>query len=422
MQDSAAALQSKPQRVLRVLWISHLVPYPPKGGVLMRSNYLISELARHHTVDLLALNQSKLLGSYYESNEAGLKAARSALAPELGHMETFEFESQGKRSLAVKSLFSRLPYSVGWFTSEEFAGAIKHRLDAEAYEVVHFDTVGLAQYRHLVRDIPTVLDHHNIESHMMLRRAQKESNPAKKLYFYQEGIRLRQYEKAVLPTFDGHITCSDVDGQRLRELSPDTSVQAIPNSVRVDPAFLPGERKGRRLLFIGGMDWYPNRSAVTHFIRQIWPLIAEQNREVEAHFIGKNPGEELTGLAGGHERIHIHGFVDDITSFYRDSDIFVCPINDGGGTKLKVLDAMAHYLPIVGYPEACEGIEVKDGKHALIAHNPHDFANKVVGLLANPQAARSMGEHARKLVAEKYEAGKVGENLSKYYTEVAQKL
>src|SRR5690606_23124487 len=147
MQNSAVLLRSESAGCLRVLWISHLVPYPPKGGVLMRSNYLISELARRHRVDLLALNQANLLRSYFDSNEAGLKAARSALEADIAHMETFEFESPSREVLAFKSLFTEFPYSVAWFSSRAMAKAISERLRTVDYDLVHFDTVGLAQYR-----------------------------------------------------------------------------------------------------------------------------------------------------------------------------------------------------------------------------------------------------------------------------------
>src|SRR5690606_28088086 len=310
-----------------------------------RSNYLISELARRHRVDLLALNQANLLRSYFDSNEAGLKAARSALEADIAHMETFEFEIPSRVALAFKSLFTEFPYSVAWFSSRAMAKAISERLRTVDYDLVHFDTVGLAQYRHLVKDgTATVLDHHNIESHMMLRRARKEGNPLKKLYFYQEGLRLRRYEKQVLPLFDAHITCSDTDSERLQAICGGLDMRPIANAVRVDTSFAPklGDRKSNRLIFIGGMDWYPNRSAMLHYLREIWPRLAEQRPDLQMHIIGKNPDPELSELAAGARGVSVHGFVDDIDSFYRASDVFVCPIHDGGGTKLKVLDAMAH--------------------------------------------------------------------------------
>lgn len=412
---------------LKILWISHLIPYPPRGGVLMRSNYLATELARQHQVDLLALNQSQLLQSYYPTVADGMAAARQALAGSFRKLEFFELSAgqtlADKRALALRSLFSELPYSVGWLRNEALAQAIEERVRQEDYDLLHFDTVGLAQYRPSTLDVPAVLDHHNIESHMMLRRAEKEWNPLKKAYFYQEGFRLRHYEMKVLPLFQGHITCSSLDTERLVDLHQNLSVKAIPNSVRIDPAFQPANNNNtsnNRLLFIGGLDWYPNRDAVLHFCKVIWPRIIEQRPEIELHIVGKNPGTEIRRFADADPRIRVHGFVEDISAMYRHSDVFICPIRDGGGTKLKILDAMAHYMPVVGYPEACEGIDVVYGENAMVVKTPQAFADAVLQLLASPQVARRIGERARRLVEEKYEAVRVGEDLCRYYREVAQ--
>lgn len=412
---------------LKILWISHLIPYPPKAGVLMRSNYLATELAREHQVDLLALNQQQLMQAYFPSVSDGIAAAEQALGKSFRKLEFFDLtEGQTpaeKRSLALRSLFSELPYSVAWLRNQALAQAIEEKVRSEHYDLVHFDTVGLAQYRHATLGVPAVLDHHNVESHMMLRRAEKEANPLKKAYYYQEGLRLKHYEMKVLPLFQGHITCSQLDSERLSDLHADLSIKAIPNSVQIDRDFEPANDQqagSNRLLFLGGLDWYPNRDAVLHFCREIWPRIVAQRPDTEFHIVGKNPDADIRRFAASAPRIHVHGFVDDIRSIYQHSDVFVCPIRDGGGTKLKVLDAMAHYMPLVGYPEACEGIDIRYGETALVANTAENFANCVLELLADPQKARAIGQAARKLVEEKYEAARVGEELCRYYREVAK--
>lgn len=418
---------SQAKERLKILWISHLIPYPPKGGVLMRSNFLATELARHHQVDLLALNQPGLMGAYFPSQEEGIEKARAALEPSFGRIEfcasSVPAGSRAKAWLAGKSLFTKLPYSIACLTDPELEKAIEGRIRRQDYDVVHFDTIGLAQYRHLAGDLPTVLDHHNVESQMMLRRAEKEPNPVKKLYFYQEGYRLRRYERELAPQFDGHITCSEVDSERLHELVQGLNIKCIPNAVRVadhQPQNNPQPGETKDLLFIGGLDWYPNRDAVMHLAEEIMPRLAE-HLEGDVHIIGKNPPAALTGMAAEFPRFHIHGFVDDIEEVYRRSLIFVCPIRDGGGTKLKVLDAMAHGMPVVGYPETFEGLEVTDGQDCLLCTTPEQFSRRVLELQREPERARLIGERARRLVEEKYEAVKVGAALADYYRQVAAK-
>lgn len=391
----------------------------------MRSNYLLSELARYHRVDLLALNHKDLLLSYFDSEEEGISKAKEQLAARLEYIGICSFEAYtatARRLLALKSLISEHPYSVGWLTSHEMARAIKRRLAETHYDLVHFDTLGLAQYRHLVIGIPTALDHHNIESHMMLRRAAKESNPVKKAYFFQEGHRLRRYEKAILKRFDTHVTCSEVDRERLLALDGSIDVKVIPNTVRIPEAYPRPVSLTKKMLFIGGLDWYPNRDAMLHFCRKIWPEILRRVPEAQMDIVGKNPGNEILAAAEAYPGLRVHGFVEGLDHLYQEAAVFVCPIRDGGGTKLKVLDAMAHQLPVIGYPESCEGLAIKDGNHALIARSSGDFAAKAVRLLCDPKRAWRLGAEGYRLVAQRYDAVRVGRDLSEYYLKLAKKI
>jgi glycosyltransferase involved in cell wall biosynthesis len=395
----------------------------------MRSNYLSTALASRHDVDLLALVQESLLTPYFGSVDKGLAEAYESLST---YFSTVEFPRLNtpsskwtKYSLALKSLFKSTPYSAACYMSTEMQHSLNNKLASKRYDIIHFDTIGLTLYRSYAEDSVCTLDHHNIESHMMLRRAKKETNPLKKFYFWQEGIKLHRFEKKNLEQFDAHITCSDLDTERLLRICPTISVKAIPNPVRLPPApddntrSTVGKNAKPSLLFIGGLDWYPNTDAVLHFCNDILPEVQRRWPSVKLNIIGKNPPRSLSDLAMDNPAIRIHGFVDSIEDFYEHADMYICPIRDGGGTKLKVLDAMAHSAVVVGYREAFEGLNVQDGAHCIICEDEKDFCRSIDQYLQGTIAASQIRENARSLVEEQYSTEVVGEQLNRYYMEVA---
>ena len=210
---------------MKILWLSHLVPYPPKGGVLQRSYHLLNQLTRHHEVDLLALNQRSLLAPLFPSFEEGTELAQEILGDICRqlrfHPVAVDEARFGKYLCALSSLVRPAPYTINWLQSAAFAKSVEEYTRTTQYDIIHFDTISLTPYLDNIVQQPKalVLDHHNIESHMLLRRAEKEANPIKKLYYYQEGRRLEAYERKHCPRYDLHITCSELDSKRLGSIA-----------------------------------------------------------------------------------------------------------------------------------------------------------------------------------------------------------
>lgn len=415
-------------RRLKILWISHLVPYPPKGGVLMRSYHLVNELARYHDVDVFALNQKRLLGAYFPDLATGLAAARQHLGTFLRRFEIGDIPSESQRwgryLRALTSLVRSTPYSINWLESVAARRQIDKWLADGDYDAVHFDTISLAVYRHRGIHCPTVMDHHNIESHMMFRRASQEPHPLKRWYYGQEARRLLAFEKKNLRRFNAHIVCSEDDKQRLLEIDPSLHVTVVPNGIALQPNPKPRQPvQPPRLLFIGGLDWYPNQDAIHFFIDSLWENIKAAIPGVEMHIVGKNPSERIKQTAARDPQFKVHGYVDDISDFYAQALAYVCPIRDGGGTKLKVLDALAHRLPIVAHPLACEGIEVVEGDEVLLAETGAQFAAQILRL-TDPALNRAMGEKGGDLIYRKYNFHAIGvafSNLLRNLVAVAER-
>ena len=405
---------------MRILWLSHLVPYPPKGGVLQRAHYMLREVTNYHEVDLLAFNQKYLIAPFFPSVEAGLEEAKKALDK---HCKKIIFvdipvdkTKYGKHLMALKSLVSSDPYTINWLKSREYAQQLKKLLAENDYDLIHFDTISLLPYFGAIGNIPAVLDHHNIESHMLLRRAENESSLLKKWYYRQEGLRLEVKEKKYCPKFSLNITCSEVDAVRLRDISPDSNVVEVPNGVDVD-YFKSDKTVQQRLslIFVGTLSWYPNIEAVNFIAYELWPALKSEMPEVSVDIIGANPPEDLVRLASKDSRFRVHGFVDDVRPHLDQASVYICPINDGGGTKLKILDALSMKKAIVAHPVACEGIAVTEGKNVLFAESVAQYIVAIKQLLEKDSLRITMGNAARELVEEKYSYSKIGKSLSELY-------
>lgn len=387
----------------------------------MRCFYLSTQLSKEHEVDLLALAQENLLVNSFGNYDHGINITRTKLKTYFRNVWFIKSKPVLSRAskilLAVKSLIG-LPYSISLYRSPELGEKIRELAESGEYDLIHFDTTALAIYGQLDTKAPMVLDHHNIESHMMLRRAKKEANLFRKIYFYQEGKRLLTFEKRNLGIFSAHITCSELDSKRLKEILDNPKVIDIPNCVEVRQSLPRKPKEEFSLLFIGGMEWYPNLDAVWHFINDILPQLREANG-ISVDIIGRSPPPKLLEQVRELDNVKIHGYVDSLDTFYEKCDLFFCPIRDGGGTKLKVLDAMANRCAVIGYPEAFEGLDVKNNENALICQTATEFAELIKTAQARKIDVDTIGEKACDLVKAKYELNLVGNTLCNLYSRLA---
>lgn len=403
----------------RVLWISHLVPYPPKAGVVMRSYYLLRALAERYEVDLFCLNQAGFLKSLLPGIEDPCAFATAELQKTVGRIRVCEKPTASnavfKYLAAFKALFSRTPYSVSWLYSREVGRQLESFAKGRNYDLVHVDTEALIPYLSSVKFARRLaLNHHNAEAHMMNRRAEKEASPLRKMYCKIEAKKLFRYARESFGVFDLHLTCSEEDRHRILEIDKGFSVAVVPNGVEVPKpkwAEMQGARRGKRALFVGGLDWYPNADAAEFLVRTVWPHVLERIPVAELHFVGKAPPNWLLERAATEKSIICHGFVEDVRPYYEGAGVFVCPIRDGGGTKLKILHAMAHGVPVVAHPIAIEGLSVVSGRDLLVGETPSEIAACVEKVLADQGLAHQLRTAAWDVIAKEYSVETVGRKL-----------
>ncbi|MGM8225033.1 glycosyltransferase [Cellvibrio sp. ARAG 10.3] len=402
----------------KILWLSHLLPYPPKGGVLQRSYNLIKEVSKRHHITLLAFNQKNLCASPEELREGIKHLSQFCDVVDVVPIEA-DSSKLSKVKLLAKGLLPGNTYTVNWLKSSRYQAKLSEILAGRTFDLIHADTISLAPYVAHLKEYKKILNHHNIESLMMLRRSENEPNVLKKIYFFQEGKKLMNYEKRICKRFDLNITCSDLDAERLNDIAPDVRSLGIPNGVDLDyfsPLALPIKEKS--IVFAGGLSWYPNLDAMKFFLTHVWPKLNQEIPDVSMTIIGRSPPPWMQQLQEKYPNLTITGFVDDVRPYLAKAALYVCPIRDGGGTKLKVLDALAMGKTLIANPIACEGITVEHMKNVIFAATPTDYISAIKNAFESPALTQTIARNARKLIEEKYNFKSIGASLSEAVEEV----
>lgn len=401
----------------KILWVSHFLPFPPKGGAQIRSYNLIKELSHYHDVSLFCLVNEELSLNYFNSIESAIEQANKVF----GEMckNVYFLPSRGKKSKKlnlIKSLFSLKSYSQCCLDIESISQCITDILSRDKFDFVHLDTVSLIIFRDLFKSKKITMNHHNVESLMMERRASEQKNWIIKIVCKIDAMKIRRLEKISAEVACMHFVCSDLDGDRLRSMFSEVAVVTIPNGIDCKSVVTNRSVFSRSLLFIGGLDWYPNADAVKFLLDEIFPLVLAKLPDLSLDIVGKNPPIEIVNMAKKFSGVRLHGFVSDIVPFYQSAWLYICPIRDGGGTKLKVLDAMANGVPLLVHPVAIEGIDAVSGEHYFSASTPQEFTDLIVRLSKMPSSEiERVGEKARELIFSKYDYDQIGRMLSSIY-------
>lgn len=402
---------------LRVLWLSHFIPYPPLSGAVQRSYQLLKRIAEHHEVTVLALNRRALLGT----PEAQTRATQAVES--LGiRIQVFRPAAESSRArwigMVAASALGQRPFTVNWLASASFARAVLDHLESGGVDLVHVDTISLMDQ---VRSpgIPLILNHHNIESQMLLRRAKRTPSRWRRFLLEREGRKLAALEGRVCPLVATNLVVSALDGERLNRVAPRAKWKVVENGVEVH-RFAPSTGGDpHELVFSGTMGWYPNEDAMRYFLEQIWPRLIHQDPLFRLTIVGRGPSKALKDLALKDSRIALTGEVPDVRPFLYRAGIYVCPIRDGGGTRLKVLEALASGLPLVATTLAMEGLATVPGRHYIPAETSDEFVEGILRLRDDGSSRRSLGEAGRKLVSDLYTWEVSGLHLDHAFREVA---
>lgn len=396
---------------MNILMVSPYIPSPTSGN-RSRSYYLLKMLARQHTVSLLAID------------DGVTPEVPQSLAPLEDFASTIEIvpfvAAYPKR---VRQLINILIWK-STYLSQHIVKDVQHALDTmlarQRYDAIIFECALASDYR-LPPQLKLILDQHNIEYEVLYRTYLHEKASLRKWYNWRESILVKRAEIRLCKRADALVMTSERELVAMKKVLPQNFIEVVPNGVDID--YFNGEGAGQErddsIIFTGSMEYYPNIEAVLFFARKCWPLIREAVPGATWQIVGKNPRPDVQRLARL-PGVTVTGSVADVRPYFDQAAVSIVPLLVGGGTRLKILEAMAMRKPIVSTSLGCEGLAVEPGKHLLIADEPEVFAQNVIELLKNPEKRRALGVAGRALVEAEYSWERCGDRLQQVVEAVTQ--
>jgi sugar transferase (PEP-CTERM/EpsH1 system associated) len=397
---------------MKILWVKAGGLVPPDTGGKIRSYNILRQLARQHSITFF---------SFYAAHNPDVHA-------ELKHMFdrvlTMPLRIPAPKSFAEMCdyairLFSSEPYGITKYCRPEVSRGLRALLEQENYDIILCDFMAAAGVIPWDCATPKVLFTHNVEATIWRRHYEVASNVIWKAISWQEWRKMEAAERRYLRLADRVLAVSETDRDAFATFLDFEKLTVIPTGVDVEyfqP--LPGEETANSLVFTGSMDWLPNEDAIFYFADTILPLMREHSPEVFLDVVGRNPSRKLQALAESEKSIRLTGWVDDIRPFVGRGSVYIVPLRIGGGTRLKIFEAMAMGKAVVSTSVGAEGLAVRSGENIVLADTPNDFAQAVISLLRDPRRRQQLGAAARTLVQENYSWTMVANDFASTLQEV----
>lgn len=406
-----------PER-LKILYVSQMPASPPRFGAQARLHGLMTQLAQRHDITAVMLVDDE-----FDIDEC--RVAMQAYCREVVLIKNpYGRDGFAKRLLQLRSLASTRSFERLRVVVPEMQQALDRVLRAQRFDIVNleFTFLGHCDLRQAPAGakIPAlVVDSHNIDYDLARQYTRTGGSLLRRLYAEANWRKLRREELGTYGRADGVYLCSVADQQRLLDDIPTARTMVIPNAADVDfykPRPTDPQPDGRTIVFFGLMSYMPNIDGATWFIQEIWPRIADANPDARCKIIGGSPSPQLLALAG--PRIAFTGFVPDLRPHIAEAAAVIVPLRLGGGTRLKIVEAMAMGKAMVSTTLGAEGIDAVPGRDILIEDQPDAFADAVIRLLAEPELATRIGNSARQLSEARYAWSTAAKALEGFYREI----
>jgi glycosyltransferase involved in cell wall biosynthesis len=416
------------RKPLRVLFVTPYLPSPPRFGGQRRLHGLISGLAASHEVSVLSFFDAR------EDQEASLRATRAYCRRVV--MVPNRRRDAGwadKRLLQLGSLLLPWSYERLIHRGRTLTLALDDMVSTDAYDVIHFEFSHMAVHLSgaggrpersspATRSAPgpvLLLDEHNIEYDVVRQTAVAGGSVARRAFSAIDWRKVRAEERRAWTRLDGCTLTSACDEGVVRSHAPEIRTAVVPNGVDLD-FFRPrgGPRDAGTLLFFGAVDYYPNTEGLLFFLDHVLPRLSARVPRARLCIVGRRPPAAILARRG--PGVEITGAVEDIRPYIERAAAVVVPLRIGGGTRLKILEAMAVGKAVISTSLGAEGLDVVPGRDILIADDAEGFAAQCARLLEDPGLADRIGAAARGAVEARYGWGASVERLSAFYAEVLE--
>ena len=395
---------------MRILWVKAGKLLPVDTGGKIRSYNILRALGAEHSVTLLSYYGGKQDPQYERAIREELPGAETiyTAAPDSTALE------QGLDYL--RRLPQLAPYAVSKFTDARVNQRLRHYAAQNRFDVAVCDFLSASLNFPQGFTIPVVLFQHNVESSLWQRMATTEQHPIKKLSFKIESAKMTRYERLTLQKFHHVIAVSEHDRQQMLHMDPSCEITVVPTGVDTKKFAVapPSDIHPPRIVFTGSMDWEPNIDAMEYFCEQIWPRIRAAYPDAIFQIVGRNPHTKVQKLAS--ESVQVTGTVPSVADYLRDASLVIVPLRIGGGTRLKIFEAMAMGKAVISTSIGAEGLDVQSGRDLLLADNADTFADAIL-LLLRDAILRRKYEQAAVQLASQYDWSRIAAQ----FTEVLQR-
>lgn len=402
----------------RLLFLCQTLPFPPDGGVWIRTFHVLRLLSEAFDITALCFERAASAGA---SGERAVAAGREGLRA-IGDVEVFPIPQRHSRLRFLydhaRSALLRRVYTTYVYDSRAFKRRLAELLESTAFDLVHIDSLDLARYLPACHGLPVVGVHHDIESALLRRRAEVQNSPWRRAYFRYQAARMEEVERRWCPKLALNVTVSEHDRDRLQQLAPGSRTLVVPNGVDTDE-FAPDVMGGTGIAYVGGTNPFPNLDALQFFAADVLPRLRAAV-DVPITWIGRASREQQREYAERHG-IDLTGYVDDVRPLLNAAACHVVPLRVGGGTRLKILSSWAMGKPVVSTSVGCEGLAAIDGENILIRDEPAAFADAIVRVLSDQALRRRLGERGRQTVERLYSWNTVGQQMTAAYLALAHR-
>lgn len=388
---------------MRTLYVTPSFPARPTSGSEIRRSAILRGLLACGSVDALTYRKPDEIGSDAFVNCRRVFAFSSRHLLHGARTKRLYSSTLGR---AYLTFCHRRPYEYLGQDWQRLRDEFRRTINLSDYDLVWFNTARVALPLGQVRGIPTLLDGDDIEyvrEWMLLRSADWYGA---KVLNYVNVAKLAALERSFCSRFTHVVRCSDADRKKFNA----ANVSVIPNGTTV-PSVIQ-RSPGSRVLFVGLLSYSPNADGLRWFLNSVWPLVRQENPTATFDIIGRDPPQPVKEH---HQRngVIVHGFVDELSSWYGQAACAVVPLRAGGGTRLKILESLAHATPVISTTIGAFGIEAEEVQGLYLRDSAHDFAEQVVKVLRSPTAFQRFADCGRELMRRRYEWTAIENSVAK---------
>ncbi len=397
---------------MKILFVQKRLLFPFDTGAKIRTLNVVRHLAKWNDVTFLCNTYRGEEDCLAPMQKLGvrLEAVPSRLVSRYGW---------GIYQQAVANIFSPTPFNVARNTDKPLKARVRKLVQAEAFDLLICDMLAIAKNVSGIDGPRRLLFQHNVEAEIFDRHVEMASNPIKRTYMKLQRRRMRRFEAKTGFEFDGIIAVSQRDREHFERKYGWNHVEAIDTAVDTE-YFHPTDEpeQADRVLFVGSLDWMPNQDGVADFVHQTWPLIRNARPSARFQIVGRHPSAAVQHLAC-EPGVEVVGTVPDVRPYLQKAAVIVVPLRVGGGTRIKIFEALSMQKAVVSTSLGAEGLPVTSGEHLLLEDQTSEFARVVVDLLERPQRRSELGMEGRRLVVENFSAEPVARRFQEICEQVA---